>query len=137
LNSCEIYHDRTRKLWPFNTGDCLIEVTTWRWQVWLHQYTYGFFLLIYRFLWIFIEIVANQCKTLLLQCKTLLLTHTNVLAGSKVGVDHTYIYLYLYIYVVYTLCYDCVNHLCVDFRFYISYIEYIALIHLFVCCLDT
>jgi len=23
------YSDRTRKRWPFNTGDCLIEVTTW------------------------------------------------------------------------------------------------------------
>jgi hypothetical protein len=21
--------DRTRKRWPFNTGDCLIEVTAW------------------------------------------------------------------------------------------------------------
>ena len=128
MNSCEIYHDRTKKLWPFNTGDCLIELTMWCGQVWLHQYTYGVFLLIYRFLWIFIEIVASQCKTLLL-------THTKVLAGSKVGVDRTYIYLYLY--VIYTMCYVCVNHLCVDFRFYISIIEYIALIHFFVCCLVT
>ena len=25
----EIFHDKTRKRWPFNTGDCLIEVTSW------------------------------------------------------------------------------------------------------------
>ena len=24
-----MFYDRTRKKWPFNTGDCLIEVTTW------------------------------------------------------------------------------------------------------------
>ena len=29
FNSYEIFYDRTRKMWPFNTGDCLIEVTTW------------------------------------------------------------------------------------------------------------
>jgi len=23
------FYDRTRKEWPFNTGDCLIEVTSW------------------------------------------------------------------------------------------------------------
>jgi hypothetical protein len=23
------FNDRTRKGWPFNTSDCLIEVTTW------------------------------------------------------------------------------------------------------------
>ena len=45
-----------------------------------------------------------------------IVTNTH-LAGSKVCVDCTY--LYLYIYVIYTLCYDCVNHLCVGFRFYI------------------
>jgi len=27
--SYEIFHDMTRKMWPFNTGDCLIEVTAW------------------------------------------------------------------------------------------------------------
>jgi hypothetical protein len=25
----EIFYDRARKMWPFNTGDCLIEVTMW------------------------------------------------------------------------------------------------------------
>ena len=29
LNSYEIFYDRTRKRLPFNTGDYLIEVTTW------------------------------------------------------------------------------------------------------------
>jgi hypothetical protein len=29
LYSYELFYDRTRKGWPFNTGDCLIEVTTW------------------------------------------------------------------------------------------------------------
>jgi hypothetical protein len=29
LNSYEIYYDKTRKKWPLNTGDCLIEVTSW------------------------------------------------------------------------------------------------------------
>jgi hypothetical protein len=29
LNSYEIFYDRTWKGWPFNTGDGLIEVTTW------------------------------------------------------------------------------------------------------------
>ena len=29
FNSYEIFYDRTRKRWPFNTGDCLIEVTAW------------------------------------------------------------------------------------------------------------
>jgi hypothetical protein len=29
LNSFEIFYDRTRKRWPVNTGDCLIEVTAW------------------------------------------------------------------------------------------------------------
>ena len=29
MNSYEIFYHRTRKGWPFNTGDCLIEVTTW------------------------------------------------------------------------------------------------------------
>jgi len=29
FNSYEIFYDRTRKRWPLNTGDCLIEVTTW------------------------------------------------------------------------------------------------------------
>jgi hypothetical protein len=28
FNSYEFVYDRTRKGWPFNTGDCLIEVTT-------------------------------------------------------------------------------------------------------------
>jgi len=28
-NLNEIFYDRSRKRWPFNTGDCLIEVTTW------------------------------------------------------------------------------------------------------------
>jgi len=27
VNSYEIFYDRTRIRWPFNTGDCLIEVT--------------------------------------------------------------------------------------------------------------
>jgi hypothetical protein len=29
FNSNEIFYDRTRKRWPFNTGDFLIEVITW------------------------------------------------------------------------------------------------------------
>jgi hypothetical protein len=29
FNSYEIFYDSTRKRWPFNTGDCLIEVPTW------------------------------------------------------------------------------------------------------------
>jgi hypothetical protein len=29
LNLYEIYYDRTRKRWSFNTGDCFIEVTAW------------------------------------------------------------------------------------------------------------
>jgi hypothetical protein len=29
LNSYELFYDRTRKWWPFNTGDCLIELTAW------------------------------------------------------------------------------------------------------------
>ena len=29
LNSYEIYYDKTRKKWPLNTGDCLIQVTSW------------------------------------------------------------------------------------------------------------
>ena len=29
FNSYDIFYDRTRKKCPFNTGDCLIEVTTW------------------------------------------------------------------------------------------------------------
>ena len=29
FNSYETFYDRTRKGWPFNTGDCLTEVTTW------------------------------------------------------------------------------------------------------------
>ena len=28
-NHKKIVYDRTRKWWPFNTGDCLLEVTTW------------------------------------------------------------------------------------------------------------
>ena len=28
-NSYATFYDRTRKRWPFNTGDCLIEVTAW------------------------------------------------------------------------------------------------------------
>ena len=28
FNSYEIFYDRTSKMWPLNTGDCLIEVTT-------------------------------------------------------------------------------------------------------------
>ena len=28
LNSYEIFYDRTTKMWPFNTGDCLIDATT-------------------------------------------------------------------------------------------------------------
>ena len=23
------FSDRTRKMWPFNTGDCLIDMTAW------------------------------------------------------------------------------------------------------------
>ena len=34
FNSYKIFYDRRRKKWPFNTGDCLIEVT--HGQVWLH-----------------------------------------------------------------------------------------------------
>ena len=29
LNLYEFLYDWTRKKWPFNTGDCLIEVTAW------------------------------------------------------------------------------------------------------------
>jgi len=29
LNSYEIDFDRTKKGWPLNTGECLIEVTAW------------------------------------------------------------------------------------------------------------
>ena len=29
LNSYKMFYDRTRKMWPFITGDCLIEVTAW------------------------------------------------------------------------------------------------------------
>ena len=29
LNSYEMVNDWTRNWWPFNTGDCLIEVTSW------------------------------------------------------------------------------------------------------------
>ena len=29
FNSYEIFYDRTRKRWPFNAGDCLIEVISW------------------------------------------------------------------------------------------------------------
>jgi len=29
FNSYEIFSDKTRKMWPFNTGYCLIEVTSW------------------------------------------------------------------------------------------------------------
>ena len=29
VNSYEIFYDRTRKRWPVNAGDCLIEVTLW------------------------------------------------------------------------------------------------------------
>jgi hypothetical protein len=29
LNSYEIFYDRTRKMYNFNTVDCFIEVTTW------------------------------------------------------------------------------------------------------------
>ena len=29
FNSYEIFYNRIRKRWPFNTGDCLIEVTRW------------------------------------------------------------------------------------------------------------
>ena len=29
FNSYEIFYDSTRKMWPFNTGDYLIEVTPW------------------------------------------------------------------------------------------------------------
>jgi hypothetical protein len=29
FNSYEIFYEKTRKRWPFNTGDCLIEVTSW------------------------------------------------------------------------------------------------------------
>jgi hypothetical protein len=35
FNSYEIFYNRTSKRWPFNTGDCLIEVTTW--TVWLYS----------------------------------------------------------------------------------------------------
>ena len=28
FNSYEVFYDRTGKMWPLNTGDCLIEVTT-------------------------------------------------------------------------------------------------------------
>jgi hypothetical protein len=28
LKQGSIFYDRTRKRWPFNTGDCLIEATT-------------------------------------------------------------------------------------------------------------
>ena len=29
FNSYEVFYDRTRKRWPFNTGVCLIEVAVW------------------------------------------------------------------------------------------------------------
>ena len=29
FNSYEIFQKRTKRMWPFNTDDCLIEVTTW------------------------------------------------------------------------------------------------------------
>ena len=29
FNSNKIFYDRIRIRWPFNTGDCLIEVTAW------------------------------------------------------------------------------------------------------------
>jgi hypothetical protein len=29
FNAYDIFYHRTRKRWPFNTGDCLIEVTAW------------------------------------------------------------------------------------------------------------
>ena len=29
FNSCEMFYEGTRKMCPFTTGDCLIEVTTW------------------------------------------------------------------------------------------------------------
>ena len=29
FNSYEIFYDGTRKGWPFNTGDCLIELSAW------------------------------------------------------------------------------------------------------------
>ena len=29
FNSYENVYDRARKMWPFNTDDCLIEVTAW------------------------------------------------------------------------------------------------------------
>ena len=40
LNSYEIFYDRTRKMWPFNTGDCLIEVTTWA-GLTVYYYVFG------------------------------------------------------------------------------------------------
>ena len=39
LNSYELFYDRTRKGWPFNTGDCLIELTTgqaWQYLTCIH-----------------------------------------------------------------------------------------------------
>jgi len=47
FNSYEIFYDRTRKGWIFDTGDCLIEVTAWtgltvyityRPFIWYHGY---------------------------------------------------------------------------------------------------
>jgi hypothetical protein len=35
----QFVNDRTRKRWPFNTGDCLIEVTAWAGLTLLYQIT--------------------------------------------------------------------------------------------------
>jgi hypothetical protein len=31
FNSYELFYNRKRQMWPFNTGNCLIEVTVYKW----------------------------------------------------------------------------------------------------------
>ena len=47
LNSYEIFYDRTRQMWAFNTGDCLIEVTAClpvyeKWYFYVGNLSYSF-----------------------------------------------------------------------------------------------
>ena len=55
FNSNEIFYDRTRKRWPLNTDDCLIEVNAWT-DLTLH---------------IFIEIYSSQNNAVIIQTKFL------------------------------------------------------------------
>jgi len=52
-----MFHDRTRKIWSFNTGDCLIDVTSWA-DLTVHTFYY----IIYEVYIAIIHIYYKPCQ---------------------------------------------------------------------------